>query len=187
MFSFPPYGCPPVLFRHAFVLCHQAVFISPFMPPKQIHIEGPLTTVLMCGGCQFQRALLCYAAVCLYAEAPSIFAALPSVCTPCRSSSPLLSSPFLLSPPLSTLLSRSVFPSPYLSLGLLFLPLYVTSLPFLSSFTHHPFQPLCHFLSFLSPSASVPCSATCSLSPRPPCLMPVGVTARVAARAVVCQ
>lgn len=47
-----------------------------------------------------------------------------------------------------------------------FLPLHVSSLPFVSSFTHHPFQPLCHFLSFLLPSASVPCSATCSLSLR---------------------
>lgn len=141
----------------------------------------------MCGGCQFKRALLCYAAFCLYAVAPSIFAALPSVCTPCLSSSPLLSSPFLLSPPLSTLLSRSVFPSPYLSLGLLFFASVcnVSALPFVFhtpsfsaplSFSVFPLavclRPLFSHMLFISAS---------------PCLLPVGVTARDAARAVVCQ
>lgn len=102
----------------------------------------------------------CFVCCCLPLRNGSLHLCSVALCVhTMRSSSPLLSSPLHVAVTLG-------FPLPPSESWPPFLPLHVSSLPFLSSFTHHPFQPLCHFLSFLPPSASVPCSATCSLSLR---------------------
>lgn len=67
----------------------------------------------MHGGCQLQRALLCLL--------PFAFTQwLPPSLQRCPLCAHHAVPPLLSSPPHSTLLSRSVFPSPHLSLGLLF-------------------------------------------------------------------